>query len=161
MRDMERVNRIWNHPLYQKHLKSLLEAEQERAFCRHTVEHFLDVARLTYIFVLEAGISIPKDVIYGAALLHDIGRRQQYDHGIPHEKASAEIAGQILPECGYTEEESREILNAVLSHRRKEEGENFNTLMYRADKMSRLCFGCPSEPQCDWSAEKKNMTIQY
>ena len=72
MVDMSRVNRIWNHPLYQTHLHQLLEAEEEREFCRHTVEHFLDVARLTYIFVLEAGLSVSREVIYAAALLHDI-----------------------------------------------------------------------------------------
>ncbi|MGI6006088.1 MAG: HD domain-containing protein [Ruminococcus sp.] len=161
MQDMSRVNRIWNHPLYQEHLKNLLEAEQGREFCRHTVEHFLDVARLSYIYVLEAGLSIPKDVIYGAALLHDIGRRLQYDQGIPHEKASAEIAGKILPDCGFSPEEISVITDAILNHRRKEAGENFNTLMYRADKMSRLCFGCPAEPRCNWAKEKKNMRIQY
>ncbi len=161
MQDMSRVDRIWNHPLYQQHLKGLLEAEQKREFCRHTPEHFLDVARLTYIFALEAGLSISKDIIYGAALLHDIGRKQQYDHGIPHEKASAAIAEQILPECGYAKEERAFILDAILSHRKKEAGESLNGLMYRADKMSRLCFACPAEQKCDWPKEKKNETIQY
>lgn len=161
MVDMSRVNRIWNHPMYQTHLHQLLEAEEEREFCRHTVEHFLDVARLTYIFVLEAGLSISREVIYAAALLHDIGRRMQYDQGIPHEKASAGIAKEILPECGFSGEETGMILEAILSHRKKETGVNLNALMYRADKMSRLCFCCPSRSRCDWPEEKKNMTIQY
>ena len=74
-----------------------------------------------------------------------IGRRMQYDQGIPHEKASAGIAKEILPECGFSGEETGMILEAILSHRKKETGVNLNALMYRADKMSRLCF-CLSFP---------------
>ena len=46
--DMDRVNRIWRHPVYQEHYKKIQELESERIFCRHTPEHFLDVARLMY-----------------------------------------------------------------------------------------------------------------
>ena len=48
--DMTRVNAIWQHPLYQQNLKDLIHLEADRIFCRHTPEHFLDVARLAYIF---------------------------------------------------------------------------------------------------------------
>ena len=51
--DMTRVNAIWQHPLYQQNLKDLIHLEADRIFCRHTPEHFLDVARLAYIFALE------------------------------------------------------------------------------------------------------------
>ena len=50
--DMDRVNRIWRHPVYQEHYKKIQELESERIFCRHTPEHFLDVARLMYIYAL-------------------------------------------------------------------------------------------------------------
>ena len=43
---MDRVNQIWNHPLYQTELRKLQLLEADREFCRHTPEHFLDVARL-------------------------------------------------------------------------------------------------------------------
>ena len=43
---MDRVNQIWNHPLYQNELNKLQLLETDREFCRHTPEHFLDVARL-------------------------------------------------------------------------------------------------------------------
>ena len=50
---MDRVNQIWNHPLYQNELNKLQLLETDREFCRHTPEHFLDVARLAYIRALE------------------------------------------------------------------------------------------------------------
>lgn len=34
--DMDRVNRIWRHPVYQEHYKKIQELESERIFCRHT-----------------------------------------------------------------------------------------------------------------------------
>ena len=46
---MERVNRILRHPLYQSLLRELREAEAERIFCVHDMEHFLAVARLAWI----------------------------------------------------------------------------------------------------------------
>ena len=122
---MERVNRIWCHRTYQECLEKIRAHEETREFCRHTPEHFLDVARLTYILALEEGIcrkkkfrgkksgrsfcraeeqaSELKELIYAAGLLHDIGRHLQYEKGIPHEKASAEIAEKILSDCGFSE----------------------------------------------------------
>ena len=58
MGGMERVNRIWNHPAYQEALGKLTAYEAEREFCRHTPEHFLAVARLTYLLALENGVEI-------------------------------------------------------------------------------------------------------
>ena len=71
---MKEVEAIRNHPLYEKHYNKLKKTEQERIFCRHQMEHLLDVARIAYIYNLEQGLGITKDVIYGAALLHDIGK---------------------------------------------------------------------------------------
>lgn len=156
---MIRVNQIWNHPEYQKCLREIEKYERERKFCRHTPEHFMDVGRLTYIYVLEAGIDISKEEIYAAALLHDIGRHLQYSKGIPHEIASAEIAKEILNDVGFTEKEQEQILEAILSHRKTYKGDDFPGLFYKADKRSRSCFMCKAEKECNWSAEKKNMDI--
>lgn len=158
---MERVNRIWNHTYYRQCLEKITALEADRQFCRHTPEHFLDVARLTWIFAMEEGLKIDRGLIYAAALLHDIGRFCQYEDGTPHEAASAEIAGKLLPECGYTEQEISVIVNMILSHRNKDSRESINHLFYRADKMSRSCFLCPAEKECNWSAEKKNKNIYY
>ena len=61
--DMTRVNAIWQHPLYQQNLKDLIHLEADRIFCRHTPEHFLDVARLAYIFALERGLDCSREQI--------------------------------------------------------------------------------------------------
>ena len=118
---MERVDRILRHPVYRNCLLRVEEYERDRIFCRHQTEHFLDVARIAWILNLEERKGIEKDVVYAAALLHDIGRYVQYMDGTPHEKASARIAPDILRDCGYTEAESGRILGAIEAHRSREE----------------------------------------
>ena len=158
---MERVNRIWNHTYYRQCLDKISALEADREFCRHTPEHFLDVARLTWIFAMEEGLDIERGLVYAAALLHDIGRFRQYEDGTPHDVAGVEIAERLLPECGYTEQETSVIVDMIASHRKKGSGKDIDGLFYRADKMSRSCFLCLAERECNWSAEKKNMVIRY
>lgn len=197
--------------MYQEQFALLQEAERERIFCRHTLEHFLDVARMMYIFYLEdreaylkktacflldmcgggkaAAGEQPKDaekvwenenqkvlsekeMIYAAALLHDIGRYQQICGGIPHDEASAAYARKLLPECGFSEEEIAVICDAILHHRGEKSLRNsiplegkmnpadrLSEYLYRADKLSRCCFVCPAQTDCNWSEEKKNHQI--
>lgn len=97
--ETNRISLIWQHPLYQKHCEKIQELEKDRIFCRHTPEHFLDVARLMYIYSLENKLNLSREIIYATALLHDIGRAQQYLSGISHDIAGAEIAGKILQIC--------------------------------------------------------------
>ena len=72
--DMDRINQIWQHHVYQEHYKKIQELENDRIFCRHTPEHFLDVARLMYIYALEEHMDLSRELIYATALLHDIGK---------------------------------------------------------------------------------------
>ena len=65
------------------------------------MSHLLDVARIAYIRNLEKGYGFRKDVIYAAAVLHDIGKALQYEEKVPHEIAGERIAGEIR---GYTSE---------------------------------------------------------
>ena len=81
---MERVNRICEHPVWKWHMERLTEYEKDRIFCRHGMEHLLDVARIAYIENLENNRSISKEIIYGAPLLHDIRTYLEYTEGIPH-----------------------------------------------------------------------------
>ena len=94
--DNKRLSFICNHPLYVSFYQRLEELEKDRVFCRHQMNHLLDVARIAYILDLKMNLGIGQDLIYTAALLHDIGKCRQYEEGIPHVIAGAGIAGQIL-----------------------------------------------------------------
>lgn len=160
----QRLCFIQNHPLFCSLLQRLQELEKDRIFCRHQMDHLLDVARIAYILNLERDLGFSRDLVYGAALLHDIGKSRQYEAGIPHEAAGEKLAAQILAEMpdgiAFTEEEQRQILTAIRGHRRLREGAGpLETILYEGDKMSRACFSCPANAQCNWSAEKKNMEI--
>ena len=160
---MDRVQKLYMHPLFQEQTALLKEAEKERVFCRHTMEHFLDVARLMYIYDLEEGNRLDKELIYAAALLHDIGRCEQIFHGTPHHTAGAETAGVLLPACGFSPRETKQIQEAIVCHRSEELSRSslLARYLFRADKQSRCCFCCPAAEQCNWPEEKKNNHIQY
>lgn len=158
---MERVNRVYSHPLYQQHFQAIQSAEADRIFCRHTMEHFLDVARMMYIYSLEEQADLPKELIYTTALLHDIGRYEQIAHGIGHHEAGADLAERILTECEYSQSEINQICDAILHHRKGDGAESpLAVYLYRADKASRCCFSCSAEEECNWSEEKKNLMIK-
>lgn len=162
---MERLNAVIRHPLYQQYYEELREEEKDRIFCCHQMDHLLDVARIAYIRNLEEHLGYSKELLYTAAILHDIGKAMQYKEKIPHEIAGAQIAEKILdslPEVfSYTEDEKREILTAILGHRReRKDMTGLERLLYESDKSSRNCFACPAEKECNWKEEKKNMEIK-
>lgn len=158
-----RINQILNDDLFLKCVNDNEMAEAERCFCHHDMVHFLDVARIAMIFNLEEELSIPKDIIYGAALLHDIGRARQYADGTPHEEESARLAPEILNRCGYDNKETTVIVDAIRNHRNKQiqEERSLRGILYRADKMSRACFCCKAEAECNWKNDKKNLLLRY
>ena len=88
---LTRLDRIIRNERYQEALSQIDAAEQNRKFCRHTPEHFFDTARIMYIIALEEHLSVSKEMIYAAALLHDIGRAEEYRSRMPHEQASAQL----------------------------------------------------------------------
>ncbi|WP_243131608.1 HD domain-containing protein [Desulfallas thermosapovorans] len=53
MKFLRRANRIINDPRYKECIQRNAACEQTRRFCRHDLQHMLDVARITYILVLE------------------------------------------------------------------------------------------------------------
>lgn len=159
---MERVDKILAHPEFRSYMHQIEERERTRVFCLHGIEHSLDVARIGYIKNLEQELHFRQDVIYAMALLHDIGRCEEYTSGTSHHEAGAKLARPILAACGYTEDECAEICEAISRHKAPSEQEKtLATLLYDADKQSRNCFACPVQEQCYWSEEKKNHTIQY
>ena len=161
---MDRINGILQHPIFIECIRQNEMAEAKRCFCHHDIEHLCAVARIAMLLNLEEEAGISKDIVYGAALLHDSGRYKQYLDGTPHDEASAEIARQILPECGYVEAEIREITVAIISHRgslqKTREGVLAN-LLYRADKMSRNCQFCKVYEECNWSKELKGQRFVF
>ena len=160
---MKRIDQILSHPVFREQFALLQEAEKDRIFCRHTMEHFLDVARLMYIYTLEDQAGFSKEMLYAAGLLHDIGRYEQMEQGTPHHLAGARLAEIILTDCGFSPEEQEPILAAIRSHRVKDTAETplFSRYLYRADKQSRNCFSCPARAACNWPEEKMNLTICY
>lgn len=153
---MQRCNNIYNHPLYQERTKFIDETETERIFCRHNLEHALDVARIGYIMILEQGLDIPKELIYAAALLHDAGRYS----GKRHNESGAELAKEIMPDCGFTESETKLVSGAILAHRENKDSGEFSNILYEADKKSRICFTCKAQSECYWETEKRNLEIE-
>ena len=160
---MKRIDKILNHDLYVRYTERTNEYEKERVFCRHNMEHFLSVARIAQILNLKKKLKIKKAYVYAAALLHDIGRFKQYEDGTPHEKVSAALAPQILAECGFHEKETDVIIDAIRNHRNADVQyeANLSGILYRADKLSRSCFACPVEQQCDWKKDKKNLKLRF
>ncbi len=158
---MERVNRILRHEAFREHLRKNEAAEEDRIFCRHNMGHFLDVARIAMIFNLQEGLGISQDILYGAALLHDIGRHEQYEEGTPHEIASARIAPGILEDCGYTPEEISGIAEAIALHRDSATAQRADLagILYRADKASRACYACKASGQCNWKGSGKKQEV--
>ena len=157
---MENIDKILNNKLYKESLEKLKLYEKDREFCKHTIEHFIDVARIAYIMVLEENIEISKEVIYAIGLLHDIGRVKQYEDGTNHDLASVEMSKEILSETKFDKEEVNIILNGIANHRSKSDNK-LEEIIYRADKLSRQCFNCKAEKECYWSKEKKNFKVAY
>lgn len=128
------------------------------------MEHLIAVARIAYIISLEEQSGISKDIIYAASLLHDIGRAEEYDTGRSHNEAGAEKAEAILRECDYSDDEIKEITEAIRTHGHDgypEKAAPLERLLCMADKLSRTCFNCPAHEECNWADDKKNETLFY
>ena len=160
---MDRINQILHHPLFKTYMEANVVKEQGRIFCRHNMSHVLDVARIAYILNHEEEYQLSKDMIYAAALLHDIGRHVQYETGEKHAFVSARLAPEILHDCGFEEDEIAEIVDAIYHHSDKKESGNkgLQTLIAKADRMSRACFACQASEECKWSEERKNCEIVW
>ena len=134
---MKAIEDIRNHPLYVEAYKKLEQEEQERIFCCHQMEHLLDVARIAYIQSLEQKLEIRKEVIFAEVILNE------------------------LSENFFSETEKASILRAILGHRRlREDMEVLERLIYTSDKLSRKCFACKAQEECDWDAGKKNFALE-
>ncbi len=92
-------NKIIKTKAFQEGLGIIEEQEIDRIYCKHGMEHLLDVARIAMLINIERNLSISKELIYSTALLHDIGRSKEYTDGTPHDKAGVILSKAILNEC--------------------------------------------------------------
>ena len=159
---MKNTDIVLNHKLFNKKINKIEDDEKTRVFCKHDFSHLMDVARICYILNLEENLNIDKDLIYVTALLHDLGRADAVDAGINHSILSQEIAQEILKDLDFNDESKQRIISAIKHHRTNEENDDrFIEIFYKADKLSRMCFGCPARSICNWPEEKKNKTVIY
>lgn len=157
---MERLMCIFNDEKYTQYLETINENEKSRIFCRHGLQHFLDVARISYIINLEEDLGYSKELIFVASILHDIGRGVPPELAGDHEIDSWNLAFELLVKYNFSDTEINLIKEAILGHR-KDEQSGFANLIYRGDKLSRDCYECKAEKECYWPIDKKNKNIKY
>lgn len=159
---MTRIDKILENNTFRENLRRINEAELDRIYCLHGIEHLLDVARIGYIMNMEQGLGYDKEIIYAMALLHDIGRNMEYEAGVSHHEIGGDIACGILQNVGFTDKECEMICDAIRNHKElqaEDERRTLNYLLYKADKLSRNCFNCKAYDSCYWAEDKKNKSI--
>ena len=150
------------HPVFAEYMERNERSEAGRQYCKHDMDHAVDAARVAYILNLEEGLGFSKEMVYAAALLHDITKWWQHSEGVPHHESAVEPATGILRDCGFEAGEIEVICQAIYHHRDgPPKGEAFSDLLFRADKLSRACYACGSAADCRWDAGKKNQTLSY
>lgn len=152
---MDRVNRIWRHPVYQEHYKKYRNLKVNGSSAAILLNIFWMLHGWCTFMHWRNIWSCPKELIYAATLLHDIGRAQQYQYNIPHDIAGVEIAREILTDLHFTEQEKELILSSIGHHRKGDSCSTLAALLYKADKQSRNCFLCSAASECYWSDDKK------
>ncbi len=174
---MERIDAIVRDHLFRECLDKNRATEENREFCKHDLQHFVDVARITYILLLESdalvsfcqdnnlsSLQAAKEVVYAAGILHDIGRWHQYETGEDHSIIGAEMAEEILGRAVFSPQEIRIITRAIREHREQRQGMSLlGELLYRADNLSRACHQCSAKEKCYKFAtmETGNLVLIY
>ncbi len=166
---MKYTSRVLDHPIYKKFIREIRQLEADRIYCRHELEHGVDVARLAWIYYLEDSCGEwmdkkkeIKDLIYTCGLLHDIGRVEQYKTGIHHSIAGIDPAMQILQDIQVPESWIKEIMNVVSEHSHGsvlDDKKNLEYYITKADHDCRLCFACEASDSCKWTEEERNHTL--
>lgn len=159
---MTKIDRLLNDADYRAAAEKIERLEANRIYCRHGLNHSLDVARIAWVIVLEEKLAIQKAVVYGAALIHDIGRGEEYESGEPHDAASVRLGRPMLYRAGFSEDDTQAICAAIAAHRQSAQTADtaiLSQVLYRADKLSRPCFWCPAREGCYWPETKKNNTL--
>lgn len=151
MVSVPRVNRIIKHPLFKEYALKNAQAEEKRAYCNHGFDHGLAVARIAYIYLQEEeDKSLSKEVVYAAAVLHDLGRWREYETGENHALVGAELVKPILKESGFGPKEEEVIVQGIREHRLDPERELslLGRALAYADDWARDCRSCTSQEAC-------------
>lgn len=157
--EMKRLRPLVHHPDFRQALRQLDELEHTRIYCRHGLPHLLDVARIAALLAADRGLDCPRDVIYAAALLHDIGRVRQYTTGEPHAQAGVPMARELLRATAFTAAEQERIVRAVGRHQTGADADGLAQILSEADHASRMCFACAAADTCYWTEERRNHTV--
>jgi uncharacterized protein len=176
---MDRVNAIICNQEYQDWIIANNQAEYGSEYCRHGLEHAFDVARIAYELWLDhQGNPVAKDIVYAAALLHDIGYWSKFEdlhvdecdcheHGDECDcggeqetpfQVAASLSEEILAEAGYHPAVIGEIIKAI-RQMDTDSKEGLSVILRRANELSRPCFLCPIQASCD--REPKNTRLEY
>lgn len=159
---MARVNQLIEHKDYISYMEKIDGLEKERLFCKHGFEHGLSVARIAYAYLLEKeGTFLPKESVYAAAFLHDIGRGVEYETGEDHAEASARLALPLLEACCFSSDEIQIILKGIREHRRDPE-DNLTWLgaaLALADDWARDCHHCSVQDRCYKYSQAMNQVM--
>ncbi|WAW14346.1 HD domain-containing protein [Peptostreptococcus equinus] len=154
----KRINAILSNPDFKYYIKEIDRLEENRIFCLHNLEHLFNVARSMQLINIEENLGLDRNHIYACALLHDLGRVEEYNGGKKHAIASSEISEKILKQVGFSSDEIENIKNAIIGHNNVEVN-LLGKLLKFADKKSRNCYLCPASSKCKWSEEKKNKGV--
>ncbi|MDD6193938.1 MAG: HD domain-containing protein [Lachnospiraceae bacterium] len=167
----EQIDRLLQHPIYRARLECLQELEQDRIYCGHNLEHFMAVGRIAEQVAAANRLLLSKEVIWGAALLHDMGRVEQYQQGISHEKASEAFAREILFSLNWEASDIDVVCEAVSSHghrqcaqdrwERMSELVSLTEVISFADQFSRKCYQCTVADTCKWTEEEKIKRVYF
>ncbi len=167
---MEYTKKLLNSSHFLELQREIRILERKRIYCKHEIDHLLDVCRIAWIMYLEKnlqkGIDIiekEKDKIYLSGLLHDIGRVAQYQTGEHHAEAGVRIAGELLEEIGYPSTLQSEILQIISGHhgRGYPVEDTIASYICQADHLSRNCFLCEATGTCKWEENEKNRNVLY
>ncbi len=83
----------------------------------HDREHIYRVL-FNALEIAETESGVDYDVLIGACLLHDIGRKEQFEnHALCHAMVGSEKAYRFLTEHGFEEEYAERVKNCIRAHR--------------------------------------------
>lgn len=145
---------ILQNSTFKSYLCKIEEIEKNRIFCKHDLYHLVETARIM-LKENEKDKRFSNDVIVATALLHDLGRLEEYEGGLSHEQAGVIISKKILKECEFDEKEILLVTKAISQHRAQNE-DDLSSLLYFADKRSRQCYNCRAKNECYWDNRLKN-----